>query len=184
MSARYEEVTFLRDTEVVLVPDGIAHTVTEGTIGWITQVLGGNFTVQLTSGRLVRVNAADAPAIGQEAPPPSPEPARTPEGDLAPEAVWEVLHTCYDPEIPMDIVELGLVYGLELRKAEEGGVDVAIELTLTAPGCGMGQILKDDVDQKIRSLPGVHAVEVDLVFEPPWSPDLMSEAARLELGMF
>jgi probable FeS assembly SUF system protein SufT len=183
MSGRYEEITFLRDTEVILVPDGTPHTVQEGTIGWITQVLGGNFTVQLTSGRLVRVAATDAPAIGQEPPPAPPEPARTEDGELAPEAVWDVLRDCYDPEIPANIVDLGLIYGLALRRVE-GGVAVDVELTLTAPGCGMGQVLKDDVERRVRALPGVKEVAVELVFDPPWSPDRMSEAARLDLGMF
>ncbi len=183
MSARYEEIAFLRDTEVILVPDGTPHPVQEGTIGWITQVLGGNFTVQLTSGRLVRVAAADAPAIGREPPPPAPEPARSADGELAPEAVWEVLRNCYDPEIPANIVDLGLVYGLTLRRVE-AGVAVEVQLTLTAPGCGMGQVLKDDVEARVRELPGVAEVQVELTFDPPWSPDLMSEAARLDLGMF
>lgn len=182
MSSRYEEITFRRETQVILIPDGVTHIISEGTLGWITQVLGGNFTVQLTSGRLVRVATADAEAIGQE-PVQTPEIPRTAEGDLAPEAVWAVLRSCYDPEIPMDIVELGLVYGLEMRKVD-AGIDIAIQLTLTAPGCGMGQVLKDDVESKIKELPGVASVDVELVFEPPWSPELMSEAARLELGMF
>ena len=182
MSNRYEEITFLREMQVILIPDGIPHTIAEGTLGWITQVLGGNFTVQLTSGRLVRVPAADAQAIGQTLAPPVEIP-KTPEGDLAPEAVWGVLRSCYDPEIPMDIVELGLVYGLEMRKID-AGIHIAIQLTLTAPGCGMGQVLKDDVESKVKELPGGAGVEVELVFEPPWSPELMSEAARLELGMF
>ena len=181
MASRYEEITFQRETQVIQIPDGLPHTIAEGTLGWITQVLGGNFTVQLTSGRLVRVAAAEAEAIGQRVAE-IVEVARTSTGELAPEAVWTVLRSCYDPEIPMDIVELGLVYGLEMHKVDDG-VRVAIQLTLTAPGCGMGQVLKDDVEAKVKELPSVVEVEVEIVFEPPWSPDLMSEAARLELGM-
>lgn len=182
MGHRYDEVTFQRETSVILIPDGVSHLIQEGTIGWVTQVLGGNFTVQLTSGRLVRVNAKDAEAIGLD-PVPLPEVQRTDDGHIAPETVWEILRSCYDPEIPMNIVELGLIYGLEMRKGESGTC-VDVQLTLTAPGCGMGQVLKDDVEGRIGALPGIESVAVELVFDPPWSPERMTEAARLELGMF
>lgn len=182
---QWDEVTFAREVEVVLIPDGVSQALPEGTRGWITQVLGGNCTVQLETGRLVRVSARDGDAIGRES---VPSEAVDPGAPLTPERVWEVLRTCYDPEIPLDIVELGLVYELALRQHPEddgrSGTDVLVTMTLTAPGCGMGQVLADDVQSKLRELPGVADVKVDLTFDPPWSPERMSEAGRLELGMF
>lgn len=177
-----DEVTFQREVTVVLIPDGVPQLLPEGTRGWITQVLGGNYTVQLETGRLVRVGADDADAIGKEKV--SAESA-DPDAPVTPERVWEALRTCYDPEIPLNIVELGLIYELMLKESAAGeGVDVDITMTLTAPGCGMGQVLADDVQSKVRALPGVQEVTVNLTFDPPWSPDRMSEEGRLELGMF
>jgi len=181
MAHRMEEVTFARDADVVLIPDGYNQLLPEGTRGWVTQVLGGNFTVQLETGRLVRLAAADADAIGKESE--IEEVSFDPDAPVDDDQVWSMLRTCYDPEIPLDIVELGLVYGLEIEPSDEG-TDVAITMTLTAPGCGMGQVLADDVQSKVESLPGVRAARVELTFEPPWSPERMSEEGRLELGMF
>jgi probable FeS assembly SUF system protein SufT len=182
MAHRMEEVSFGRDTTVVLIPDGYSQELPEGTRGWVTQVLGGNFTVQLETGRLVRVAAEDADAIGREAEVVAAE--FDPNATVEEDDVWDQLRTCYDPEIPLDIVELGLVYGLELSPDEEGGTAVAVTMTLTAPGCGMGQVLADDVQRKVESLPGVRRASVELTFDPPWSPERMSEEGRLELGMF
>ena len=177
-----EEVSFLRETQVVLIPDGLTQVLPEGTRGWITQVLGGNYTVQLETGRLVRVGSHDADAIGREV---ETRGADDPDAPVTPERVWDVRRACYDPEIPLNIVELGLIYELVLKEHPEGeGVDVEVTMTLTAPGCGMGQILADDVLSKVRSLPGVVDAKVDLTFEPPWGPERMSEEGRLELGMF
>jgi probable FeS assembly SUF system protein SufT len=179
---QWEEITFARDTEVVLIPDGTPQTLPEGTRGWITQVLGGNFTLQLETGRLVRVNSGDADAIGQSG---AAATSIDPDAPVTAERVWEALRTCYDPEIPLNIVELGLIYELALRKQTEGErIDVDVTMTLTAPGCGMGQVLTDDVTSKLRGLPGVGEVKVDLTFDPPWGPERMSEEGRLELGMF
>lgn len=177
-----EPVTFERDTEVVLIPDGYTITALNGTRGHITQVLGRHYTVQLDTGRLVRVSADDADAIGKHVASGLPEPDEDVEIDE--EYIWDRLRECYDPEIPVNIVDLGLIYRLNIEELEAGGKWVQVEMTLTAPGCGMGQVLTDDVDATIRRLPGVEKVEVDLVFDPPWSPDVMSEEARLELGMF
>ena len=181
MAHRMEEVTFGRDAEVVLIPDGTSQLLPEGTRGWVTQVLGGNFTVQLETGRLVRLAAAEADAIGKESEVAAV--AFDPDAPVDEDQVWTALRSCYDPEIPLDIVELGLVYGLEILPGEQG-TDVAVTMTLTAPGCGMGQVLADDVQAKVESLPGVRAARVELTFDPPWSPERMSEEGRLELGMF
>ncbi len=175
-----DEVQFSRDTRVVLIPDGVDLRIPAGAIGWVTQVLGGNITVQLDSGRLVRVAAADADAIGRASDQPPPPVAA---GPVNAEAVWDVLRTIYDPEIPHNVVDLGLVYELSLREVE-GGIAVDAVMTLTAPGCGMGPVLVRDVEDRVGALPGVHGVTVELVFDPPWSPDRMSEEIRTELGMW
>jgi len=182
MGRPMEEVVFSRETEVVLIPDGYRQPMPEGTRGWITQVLGGNYTVQLDTGRLVRVASTDADAIGKSDEAAAP-PAHDPDAPLDEEMVWSALRQCYDPEIPLNIVELGLIYDLDLEESEDGH-DVRIAMTLTAPGCGMGQILADDVEARVRALPGVRSVRVELTFDPPWSPERMSEEGRLELGMF
>lgn len=179
-----EEINFSRDTRVILIPDGYEIPVETGQRGWITQVLGGNYTVQLDTGRLVRVSAVDGDAIGKEAVA-VPDPAEVDlDAEVHLEQVWDQLRECYDPEIPQNIVELGLVYDAELVRLDDGGYRVNVDMTLTAPGCGMGQVLADDVAWRVKTIPGVLEANVELVFDPPWSPDRMTEAARLELGMF
>jgi probable FeS assembly SUF system protein SufT len=182
MGRPMEEVVFGRETEAVLIPDGFTQLLPEGTRGWITQVLGGNYTIQLETGRLVRVGAPDADAIGKQDDASAAE-EHDPDAPVSEALVWDALRTCYDPEIPLNIVELGLIYGLDLDERDDG-TDVQITMTLTAPGCGMGQVLADDVEAKVRALPGVGDVKVELTFDPPWSPERMSEEGRLELGMF
>lgn len=179
----YEEVTFSRDCPVILIPDGDTVVLEKGTRGWITQVLGGNFTVQMMTGRLVRVNAEEGDAIGREAAERVAVDA-DPNAVVFEEQVWDALKTCYDPEIPLNVVELGLIYSCLLRDVEGGGTGVDVLMTLTAPGCGMGQVLADDVKRKVIEIAGVREAQVELTFDPPWSPNRMSEAARLELGMF
>ncbi len=175
-----DEVTFSRDADVVLIPDGYTIPVAASTRGWVTQVLGGNYTVQLTTGRLVRVAAANADAIGQlveEVIAPQTDP-----GAVVSEAmVWDQLRQCFDPEIPANVVDLGLIYACILHPTASG-TTVEVQMTLTAPGCGMGQVLTDDVKTRVERLPGVVEARVELTFDPPWTMDLMSEEARLELG--
>ena len=182
MAHMMDDVEFARDVEVILIPDGDRIPVAAGTRGWVTQVLGGNFTVQLTTGRLVRVSSEDADAIGRDS---AEAPAATydPDAELSEDMIWDQLRTCYDPEIPANIVDLGLIYDCIIREAEVGTV-VDIVMTLTAPGCGMGQVLADDVKAKVEALPAVKSAIVELTFDPPWDMDRMSEEARLELGMF
>lgn len=179
-----ETVTFAADTEVIQIPDGIPLTVPEGTGGWVMQILGGNFTVRLDTGHLVRVNGRDGAAIGQEVPDDALGPEIAEDAEFSEEQVWDQLRTCYDPEIPVNIVDLGLIYGIEASENGAGGQQVKVTMTLTAPGCGMGQVLADDVEYKVSGLPGVSKAVVDLVFDPPWSPEKMSEEAQLELGFF
>jgi probable FeS assembly SUF system protein SufT len=176
---RHQEVTFERDCNAIIIPDGFHVNVPQGTSGVIMQVLGGHYTVRVDTGYLVRVEGVDGDAIGLEV---DPALLGDPDGEVDEERVLEILSTCYDPEIPVNIVELGLIYGVDIDDVDEG-VRVVVQMTLTAPGCGMGQVLQDDIKRKLMRLVGVVDVEVELVFDPPWSMEKMSESARLELGM-
>jgi probable FeS assembly SUF system protein SufT len=148
----------------------------------VTQALGGSYTLNV-NGNLVRIAGKDADAIGKE-------PTKLPVDDFVPtddkvdkDLLWAQLKTCYDPEIPVNIVDLGLVYDLSVTLLEEGGYHIGVQMTLTAPGCGMGPVLAADVEQKLRMVPNVKKVDVVLVFDPPWNSEMMSEAAKLQLGM-
>ncbi|WP_295363476.1 putative Fe-S cluster assembly protein SufT [Arenimonas sp.] len=177
-----EPVKFERDCDAVMVPQGEAVNLPAGTTGYITQALGGSFTV-FVDGNLFRIAGADADAIGK----PRPEPLVLPEGAGDAEVeklVWDQLRTCFDPEIPVNIVELGLVYDCDLGRNAEGDRTVAIRMTLTAPGCGMGDILVQDVRDKVEQVPTIAEADVELVFDPPWNQSMMSDAARLETGLF
>ncbi|MCC6621454.1 MAG: putative Fe-S cluster assembly protein SufT [Deltaproteobacteria bacterium] len=177
-----DAIELARELSVIQIPDGTPLVVPAGTRGYVMQLLGGNFTVRLETGHLVRVNGADAEAIGRT-PPAGPTSAVG--GDDLESQVWAQLRTCFDPEIPVNIVDLGLIYGLEVSDDEaRGGKIVSVTMTLTAPGCGMGQVLKDDVESKVRGLPGVVEARVELTFDPPWGPDKMTEEAQLELGFY
>ena len=172
---------FERDCAVVMIPSGDELTLPAGTVGYITQSLGGSFTV-FVDGNLCRMAGIDADAIGKEPilPPALPENASD---DDVERLVWSQMKTCYDPEIPVNIVELGLVYACVVDKNEQGNREVSVTMTLTAPGCGMGDIIVEDVRSKIQIIPTVQKVNVELTFEPPWNHHMMTEAARLETGM-
>jgi probable FeS assembly SUF system protein SufT len=180
-SAQNEPVTFNRDCAAVLIPAGDRITLPAGSTGLMTQALGGSFTIYI-EGNLFRIAGVDGDAIGKEslAPPDLAEDAS--EAELS-SAVWQQLATCYDPEIPINIVELGLVYECKIEPGTAGGRLVKVTMTLTAPGCGMGDILAQDVREKIEMIPTVERADVDLVFDPPWNQAMMSEAARLEAGL-
>ena len=176
-----EPVKLERDCDAVLVPQGEAVRLPAGSIGYITQSLGGSFTVFI-EGNLFRIAGTDADALGKE-PSPRPDlPADASDAEVE-KLVWKQLRTCFDPEIPFNIVDLGLVYSCELVRNEAGERKVQVEMTLTAPGCGMGEILVEDVRSKIEMIPTVAEADVELVFDPPWNQSMMSEAARLETGM-
>jgi len=177
----YETVTLSRDVVGVLIPAGTRVELPEGAEASITQALGGSYTLQM-QGHLFRIEGKDADAIGKT-PAGVPDIAPDASEDEVEQAVWQQMKTCYDPEIPIDVVELGLIYECRLEPAEEGGWRVRIIMTLTAPGCGMGDYLKQDVEQKILGLPGVKAADVQVVLDPPWSQSMMSDAARLQLGL-
>ena len=178
-----EEVQFSRNAEAIMIPSGEKVLVPKGASATITQSLGGAYTLITDRGLMVRISGQEVDAIGKT---PSEALEAVPE-DLTPEKleemVWESMKTCYDPEIPVNIVDLGLVYLCELEEAEEGRRNVKIKMTLTAPGCGMGPVLASDVKGKIEALPGVKTADVEVVFDPIWDRSMMSEAARLQLGM-
>jgi probable FeS assembly SUF system protein SufT len=176
-----EPVRFERDCDVVLVPQGEQVTLPAGSIGYITQALGGSYTV-FVEGNLFRVAGRDADAIGKEPPAPLELPAGATDDEVE-KLVWKQLRTCFDPEIPINVVDLGLVYEAIVRTRDDGQREVDIRMTLTAPACGMGDILVDDVRSKLELIPTVAEADVELVFDPPWNRTMMSEAARLETGM-
>jgi len=176
-----EPVRFERDCAAVLVPQGDVVSLPAGSIGYITQALGGSYTVFI-EGNLFRIAGQDADAIGKE----PLEPLSLPEGaddEAVEKLVWKQLRTCFDPEIPINVVDLGLVYEANVTHREDGDRFVEVKMTLTAPGCGMGDILVDDVRSKLEMIPTVAEADVELVFDPPWNRTMMSEAARLETGM-
>jgi probable FeS assembly SUF system protein SufT len=175
----------LRDTPARMVPDGIEMMLPAGTPVRVTQALGGSFTVASERGNLFRIAAEDADALGEAAVAAAEEArqAAAVEGDLE-ERVWAQMRTVFDPEIPVNVVDLGLVYSCELEGGGEGeGTRVAVKMTLTAPGCGMGPVIADDVKQKIEALPGIEGAEIEIVFDPPWDRNMISDAAKLELGL-
>jgi probable FeS assembly SUF system protein SufT len=176
-----EPVTLQRDVEAIMVPAGIPVTLREGKTGFITQALGGSFTVYL-EGNLFRIPGKDADALGKE-PSLAPElPPNATDEDVK-QLVWDQMRSCYDPEIPINIVELGLVYTCDIMRTPEGDRVADIKMTLTAPGCGMGEVLVQDVKDKVELVPTVARADVELVFDPPWNQTMMSEAARLQTGM-
>lgn len=178
-----EPITLSRDCEATIIPYGQKVTLKAGQEVRITQALGGSYTL-LIQGNLVRLEGKDADAIGKE--PVTQEPKSKDEDEdveVDEQRVWDVMKSCYDPEIPVNIVDLGLIYSCEFKPLKEGGTVVEVKMTLTAPGCGMGGPLADEVKSKIMEVPGVKEVEVDLVWDPPWNQSMISEAAKLQLGM-
>jgi probable FeS assembly SUF system protein SufT len=175
-------VILKRDVEAVTVPFGSKMTLPEGSQVRIEQGFGGNYTVITDLGVMCRVNGEDADALGQAHAVPAPG-AVDANAPFHEDKVWEQLKQVYDPEIPVNVVDLGLIYELKAQTLPEGGNRLDIKMTMTAPGCGMGDILKEDVERKASAVPGVKEVNVEIVFEPQWSLEKMSESARLQLGL-
>src|SRR2546421_702389 len=178
-----EEIVVSRNVEAIMIPSGERVLVPEGARATITQSLGGSYTIITDRGLMVRISGKEVEAIGKtpENLPQSEEAAPATKEELE-QAVWDQLKTCYDPEIPVNIVDLGLVYLCELED-NDGMTAVKIKMTLTAPGCGMGPVLAHDVKTKIETLPGVKHADVEVVFDPQWDRSMMSDAAKLQLGM-
>ena len=181
---RHENEPFVvsREVRAVIVPAGQEVKLKPGQAGYITQALGGSFTVYL-EGNLFRISGEDADAIGQEVVKPPELPPNATVEDVR-KLAWEQMRSCYDPEIPINIVDLGLVYECDVKDNGDGTRSVEAQITLTAPGCGMGDILVDDVRDKLERIPTVREAHVALTFDPPWNQSMMSEAARLQTGMF
>ncbi len=175
-----EPIVVQRDVKAIAIPAGVEVNLKIASVGYITQALGGSFTVYI-DGNLFRIAGADADAIGMSAAKPPELPPEASEDDIK-NVIWQQLRTCYDPEIPVNVVDLGLIYECTLQTGAQGRT-VGIKMTLTAPGCGMGEVLVADVREKVQVIPTIVRTDVELVFDPPWNPTMMSEAARLQTGM-
>ncbi len=178
---RHIPIALEQDCEATLIPGGDKVTLRRGESVVVTQALGGSFTVQTEQGYLVRIGAQDAPALGLDGAVVNEGPADS--GPFELQKVIEQLKTVFDPEIPVNVVDLGLIYACDAQPLADGGHRIEIKMSMTAPGCGMGDVLKDDALARVRSVPGVSDVDVELVWDPPWDPSRMSDAARLQLGM-
>ena len=176
-----EKIILKRNVEAFLIPAGDKVTLQKGEPVSITQSLGGSYTLML-NGNLFKLDGADADAIGKKTMQTIVNLSETPKKEVNEQQVWDQLKTVYDPEIPINIVDLGLIYDCKLTKLKEGN-EVDIKMTLTAPGCGMGPIITDEAKQKVQGIPGVIKVEVELVWEPLWNRKMISENALLQLGI-
>jgi len=174
-------VTLSRACEVIEIPSGTRGILPAGAIVRIMQSLGNGYTVATDRGYMYRVDAEDTDALGLSNTARAQAPA-VQEGVFSNQMVWDQLKTVYDPEIPVNIVDLGLVYSCAIAPQEQGGNRIHIKMSMTAPGCGMGNVLKADVESRLSRLPSVKEVHVEVVFDPPWHPGLMSDAAKLQLG--
>ena len=176
-----EPIVVQREVKAVAIPAGVEVNLKLGSVGYITQALGGSFTVYI-DGNLFRIAGQDADAIGKTAATAPEVPPGASEQDIK-NIVWQQLKTCFDPEIPVNIVDLGLIYSLEIKPQEDGGNLVEVKMTLTAPGCGMGPSIASDAQRKILSVPGVTDAQVDVVWDPPWSAERISQEGKQKLGM-
>ena len=169
-----------RACDVIEIPSGTQGSLAEGTMVRIMQSMGGSYTVTGGQyGAMYRIDARDADALGLPISQAAQEAEQRP---FSEQLVWDELKTVFDPEIPVNVVDLGLIYECQISDAEGGGHKLDVKMSMTAPGCGMGNVLKADVESKLSRLADVKAVNVEIVFDPPWSPALMSEAAKLQLG--
>jgi probable FeS assembly SUF system protein SufT len=171
-------VTLTRDCLATQIPSGAPHPLQSGGRVRLMQALGGSYTVMTEQGYMVRLDAKDADALGLAA---APGAEAAPQ-EFSEKLVWDLLRTVYDPEIPVNVVDLGLIYECNIAPTD-GGNQIDIKMTMTAPGCGMADVLKSDIQRRLASLPTVKELHVEVVFDPPWHPGRMSEAARLQLGL-
>src|SRR5437879_10461484 len=177
-----EPITLTRDVEGAIIPVGTKVTLQKGEQAHITQSLGGSYTV-VVNGNMFRLEGKDADALGREAvAKPASTGAPVPQEQFEKE-IWNQLRSCYDPEIPVNIVDLGLIYDCHIEPIAASSYRVGVKMTLTAPGCGMGPVLQQDVQNKLLSLEAVDDVAVELVWDPPWNQSMLSEAAKLQLGL-
>lgn len=182
MIVNHAPIELQRDCQATMIPSGEKITLQCGDRVRITQALGGSYTVTTSSGHLVRIAASDADAIGIDQVPVND--SLSVSGPFHLDQVIDQLKLVFDPEIPVNVVDLGLVYTCEAHQLPDGGHRVEIQMSMTAPGCGMGDVLRLDAINNVQTVPGVTEVAVEIVWEPPWDPSRMSEAARLQLGMY
>jgi probable FeS assembly SUF system protein SufT len=181
-----EPVTLKRDVSAAVVPVGTVVTLQQGEQAYVTQSLGGSYTV-VVNGNMFRIDGADADALGIVLAPKavSNQGGGAKTAEQLEKEVWDALRTCYDPEIPVNIVDLGLIYDCQVATlTASSNFQATIKMTLTAPGCGMGPMLAQDVQNKLLSIEGLDEANVELVWDPPWNQGMMSEAARLQLGLY
>jgi probable FeS assembly SUF system protein SufT len=189
-----EPIALKREVDAIQIPYGEHVKLPSGSLVTIHQVLGGNFTVVTDHGHMVRIDSWDVDALGEagklaleeskHSAPVKADPNQPVTQEGVVKAVWDQLKTCYDPEIPVNVVELGLVYEVKVEPHPSGeGFAVDVKMTLTAPGCGMGPVLQMDAVAKLNSIRGVKRANVEIVFDPPWDREMMSDAAKLQLGM-
>jgi len=176
-------IALTRACTAIMIPSGERIELAAGDRVWLTQALGGAYTVMTERGYTVRIEGRDADALGM-----TQREARAPGDDASGSApvedlVWSRLRSCFDPEIPVNIVDLGLIYRCEVSRRPDGGHKVSVRFTLTAQGCGMGRFLKEDIEKKLLTLPGVREVDVELVWDPPWNQSMISHSAKQQLGM-
>jgi probable FeS assembly SUF system protein SufT len=175
-----ELINLNRECQAIGIPSGVRELLPQGATVRIMQSLGSGYTVVDNRGYMLRIDARDADAMGLAAE--ARAASAVVEGSFKEDMVWDQLKTVYDPEIPVNIVDLGLIYACTIADIETGGKKIDIEMSMTAPGCGMGNVLKADVESKLARLPEIKDVRVEVVFDPPWNPSRMSEAAKLKLG--
>jgi probable FeS assembly SUF system protein SufT len=176
-----ETIELTRDCDAVAIPSGRRQTLAKGTMVSLVQRRENSFTVASTNRAMYRVDAQDADSLGLAGP--ALEMGQQREGRLSEQLVWDTLRTVYDPELPVNVVELGLIYSCAIVPDRQGGNTIAVKMAMTSPGCGMSDVLKSEVEAKLMRLPEVSGASVEVVFDPPWSPIRMSEAARLQLDM-
>lgn len=178
-----ERVELTRDCDAIAIPAGHTVRLQKGVVAFITQALGGSYTLNVPEfGGLFRLGSKDADAIGKEAEA-APAEAGGGEGADLEQDIWTQLKTCYDPEIPVNIVDLGLIYDMRIAALPDGGNRVDVKMTLTAPGCGMGTVIAAEAQQKLAGLPGVAEANVEIVWDPPWNPQMISAEGKERLGM-
>lgn len=177
----HQEIILQRDCDAIQIPSGTTLVLPAGTQVIVTQSLGGTYTVA-TPGGLARIDEKDADALGFETATPAPSVKTAPEGTLE-EAVWNQLKTVFDPEIPVNVVDLGLIYDCTIAEEEAGKKNALVKMTLTAPGCGMGPTIAADARAKILTIDGIEDATVELVWDPAWNQNMISEAGRMKLGM-
>ncbi len=178
-------ITLTRDCPAVMVPSGDPVSLSAGSSVWLTQALGGTYTVMTERGYTVRIDGRDADALGLTQSDDVPRPQSSAEAGSASleDRVWYELRSCFDPEIPVNIVDLGLIYDCQISKLPEAGHRASVRFTLTAQGCGMGQFLKEDIKKKLLAVPGIREVDVELVWDPPWNQSMISGSAKQQLGI-